>query len=304
MADSKAYLNPEVLSRIAKLDLKARLIVEGFISGLHKSPYHGISVEFAEHREYTPGDDLKHLDWRVFARSDRFYIKQYEEETNLVSHLIVDGSESMRYASGAMSKYDYACSTAAALAFLLLRQQDSVGLVLFDEEIRVRIPPSAKPPMLNNMAHEMAQLVPERKTSVSGIFHQLAEEIPRRGLVVLLSDLFVPLEDLKKGLRHFRYAGQEVLVVHVLDEYELTFPFDGNVRFKGLEELPDLLVEPRPLRRAYLDAVGAFTSGLAKWCKDHRIDYTLISTADRLDVVLAQYLASRSRIRRVARGSI
>jgi len=302
MPEPRDYLRPEVLSRIAKLDIRARLIVEGFISGLHKSPYHGISVEFAEHREYSPGDDLKHLDWRVFARSDRFYIKQYEEETNLVSHILLDSSESMRYASGAMSKYDYGCSVAAALAFLLLRQQDSVGLVLFDEEIRVRIPPSAKPPTLMNMAREMASVRPRKKTAIGNTLHRLAEEARRRGLVVLISDLFVPTDDLKKGLKHFRYTGHDVLVIQVLDEFELTFPFDGNVRFKGMEEMPSLLVEPRPLRRAYLDAVGRFTSEVGSWCKDNRIDYALLSTADRLDVALTQYLASRSRIRRFARG--
>jgi uncharacterized protein (DUF58 family) len=304
MPEPKDYLRPEVLSGIARLDLKARLIVEGFISGLHKSPYHGISVEFAEHREYSPGDDLKHLDWRVFARSDRYYIKQYEEETNLVSHILLDASESMRYGSQSMSKYDYGCCVAAALAFLLLRQQDSVGLVLFDEDVRVRIPPSAKAPMLMNMAREMAEIRPRKKTTLGNTLHRLAEEVKRRGMIVLISDLFVDLDDLKRGLKHFRYAGHEVLVVHVLDEFELTFPFDGNVRFKGLEEMPTLLVEPRPLRRAYLDAVGKFTSEVGAWCKDNRIDYTLLSTADRLDASLSQFLASRSRIRRAKRGGV
>ena len=279
------------------MDLKARLIVEGFISGLHKSPFHGFSVEFAEHREYVPGDDIRHIDWKVFGRADRFYIKRYEEETNLKSYILIDSSESMRYSSNGMSKYEYGCHIAAALTYLLLRQQDAVGLVVFDDEIRKMIPASSHPSTLKNLIEAIDEVKPQRKTNVAPVFHRLAEEIKRKGMIIVISDLFVPVADLLKGLQHLKHRRHEVLVFHVMDPMELSFDFKDNTLFKGMEEYPDLLAEPRALRKAYRQAVDSFITEIKRGSTAHRIDYTLIRTSHQLDVALSTYLASRGRSR-------
>ena len=291
------YLDPKVLSKITRLDLMARLVVEGFISGMHRSPFHGFSVEFATHREYSPGDDLKHLDWRVHAKTDRLYIKQYEEETNLKATFILDASESMHYKSDAvdsMSKYHYASSVAAALGFLLLQQQDAVGLAVFDEEVRSYLPCSANPNQIKSLVHAMDIVEPKAKTSIEAICHSLAEKISRRGLVCLVSDLFTDTDGLLRGLQHFRHYDHEVIVLHIMDADELTFPFQGNTMFRGLEDTGKLMIEPRVLREAYLEAVGRFCAEVKRKCVANRIDYKLISTADRLDAALLAFLAART----------
>jgi len=294
------YLDPKVLSKISRLDLQARLVVEGFISGMHRSPFRGFSVEFAEHREYTPGDDIKHLDWKVLARTDRFYIKQYEEETNLRATFLVDISESMRYGeeggrrADRMSKFHYAACAAAALAHLLLGQQDAVGLATFDEELRAYVPPSANPNQIKSFVHELDVSSLVRKTTVEHICHSLAEKIPRRGMICLVSDLFVDTDGLMRGLWHFRHREHEVIVLHILDEDELGFPFQGNTLFRGLEATGQLMVQPRALRQGYLDAVGRFCAEVKRRCIADRIDYKLISTADHLDAALLAFLAARA----------
>jgi uncharacterized protein (DUF58 family) len=277
------------------MDLKARLIVEGFISGMHKSPFHGFSVEFAEHREYVPGDDIRHIDWKVFAKADRFYVKRYEEETNLRSHILLDTSESMRYSSDGMTKFEYGCHIAAALTFLLLRQQDAVGLVLFDDEIRKMIPPSAHPSALKNLIEAIDVVEPQRKTDVGPVFHRLAEEIKRRGMIIVISDFFVPVPQLLKGLQHLKHRRHDVLLFHVMDPMELSFDFKENTLFKGMEERPDLLAEPRALRKAYREAVDRFITEVRRGSTGYRIDYRLIRTSDSLDAALSSYLASRGR---------
>ncbi len=298
--DYKKYLDPKTLTKIGRLDIIARLVVEGFISGMHKSPYHGFSVEFAEHREYVPGDDLRHLDWKVWSKSDRYYIKQYEEETNLTAHILLDVSESMKYGSGDVSKQDYANYIAASLAYMLTQQQDAVGMVMWDNAVRKMFPASASPAHLKMLLHEMAIQPSAHKTHVEHIFHGLAEKIRRRGMIVLISDCFAPVEELIRGLEHFRHRRHEVVVFHVMDEYELTFPFEGNVLFKGLEEWPELLVEPRQVRTAYLRAVNRFQKRMQKSCANNKIDYVLVKTTDSLDVVLSAYLAARGKVKRVA----
>ncbi|MCZ6602755.1 MAG: DUF58 domain-containing protein [Planctomycetota bacterium] len=298
MPNYRKYLSPEVLSRISRLDLKARLIVEGFISGLHKSPFHGFSVEFAEHREYVPGDDIRHIDWKVYAKADRFYIKRYEEETNLKSYILLDSSESMRYSSNGMSKYEYGCHIAAALTFLLTRQQDAVGLVLFDNEIRKLIPPSSHPSMLKNLIDAVDAVAPGKKTRVAPVFHRLAEEIKRRGMIILISDLFVPVPELLKGLQHFKHRRHDVLLFHVMDPKEISFDFKENTLFKGMEGYPDLLAEPRSLRKAYRSAVQRFITDVRRGSTAFRIDYNLIQTSESLGTALSSYLASRNRGRR------
>jgi len=302
MAEAKTelqkYLDPKVLSKITRLDLQARLVVEGFISGLHRSPFHGFSVEFASHREYVPGDDIKHIDWKVHAKTDRYYIKQYEEETNLKATFLVDVSESMHYPADdgreALNKYHYAAATAASLAFLLLQQQDAVGLAVFDEVLKSYLPASANPNQIKTLVHAMAVVEPKEKTSIETICHQLAEKIPRRGLVCLVSDLFTDLDSLLRGLQHFRHYDHEVMVMHIMDEAELTFPFQGNTQFVGLEEMGRLVVEPRALREGYLEAVNAFCREVKRKCVANRIDYKLISTADHLDAALLAFLAARA----------
>ena len=294
------YLDPKVLSKIRRLDLRARLVVEGFIAGMHRSPFRGFSVEFAEHREYVPGDDIKHIDWKVWGRADRFYIKQYEEETNLRAIFLVDVSESMRYGevggwrSDRLSKFHYGACAAAALAHLLLGQQDAVGLATFDEDLRSYLPPSANPNQIKSFVHalDISELV--RKTTIEHVCHNLAEKVPRRGVVCLVSDLFVDIDGLMRGLRHFRHRNHEVIVLHIMDADELTFPFQGNTLFRGLEAAGELVVEPRALRRGYLEAVERFCSEVKRRCIAERIDYKLISTADHLDAALLAFLAARA----------
>jgi uncharacterized protein (DUF58 family) len=296
------YLDPKVLSKITRLDLMARLVVEGFISGLHRSPFHGFSVEFASHREYVPGDDLKHLDWKVHAKTDRYVIKQYEQETNLKATFILDASESMLYGgAGGLSKFRYAAAVAASLGLLLLRQQDAVGLAVFDEQLQSYLPASANPNQIKTLVHAMDVQAPRAKTSLEPICHSLAEKIARRGLICLVSDLLVDVDGLIKALQHFRHYDHEVIVLHVMDHDELTFPFQGNTMFRGLEQAGRLLAEPRALRDAYLAAVGAFCRDVKRRCVAARIDYKLISTSDHLDAALLAFLAARSAALRKAK---
>ncbi len=296
--DLSRYLDPKTLTKIGNLDLKARLIVEGYISGQHKSPYHGFSVEFAEHREYSPGDDLKHLDWKVFAKSDRFYIKQYEEETNLRSYILLDTSESMKYASpGSISKLEYACYIAASLTYLLIRQQDSVGMVLFDNKVKKFVPASASPAHLRLLLHELKQIVPEQRTDTGSILHDLAERIKRKGLVVILSDLFDDPDKLLSGLQHFRHRRHEVIIFQILDDFETSFPFDNMTLFEGYEGWQELLCDPRSLRKGYIEEYQAFNEKMKRGCRNSKIDFVPVSTKHPLDVVLSAYLAARANCR-------
>jgi uncharacterized protein (DUF58 family) len=293
--NSQKYLDPTVLARLEGLQLRARLIVEGYVSGVHRSPFHGFSIEFAEHREYAPGDDLRYLDWKVFGRTDKYYLKQFEEETNLICYLLLDTSESMRYRSSAaaMSKLEYAQCAAAALAYLILNQQDSVGLVTFDHQIRALVRASSNPSHMKELAQVMEESVPERKTATGPIFHDLADRLKKRGIVIVLSDLFDDVDSMMAGLKHFRHRRHEVILMQVLDPAELDFPFRQITMFKGLEELPEVLVEPRSLRRAYLEEFQGFIRRLKKGCRMHQMDYVQMRTDQSLEVVLSSYLASR-----------
>lgn len=297
---TRTVLPDDVRDRIARLEIQAASLVEGLISGMHKSPFHGFSVEFAQHREYTWGDELKHVDWKVFGRTDRFYIKQYEEETNLQAMCLVDQSESMLYQGerAQTSKYEYAATLAAALAFVLVRQQDSVGLTLFDEEVQARIQPTAHPRQLRTMAHAMSNVELHGESAKPGVLPRLAEELRRRGLVFLISDLFVPIEDFVTALRHLRHRRHEVVVLHVLDPDELDFPFQDNTRFEGLEGVvPHLLSDPRSLRDAYLNEVREFLEQVEGACTDARTDYVRINTGVAPAVSISQYLRMRLKRR-------
>jgi len=294
------YLDPEILARLEGLQLRARMIVEGYVSGVHRSPYHGFSIEFAEHREYAPGDDLRYVDWKVFGRTDKVYLKQFEEETNQVCHLLLDTSESMRYRSdsAAMSKLDYARCVAAALSYLILQQQDSVGLVTFDREVRALVRESSNPSHLKELLHVMEESRPERKTATGPIFHDLAERFKKRGIVVILSDLFDDVDSMMAGLKHFRHRRHDVVLFHVLDPAELEFPFRQLVLFRGLEQLPNVVADPRGLRKAYLKEFDRFVRRVKKGCRMHRIDYVPMRTDQSFDVALSSYLASRmTRVR-------
>jgi uncharacterized protein (DUF58 family) len=301
MDDPHKYLDPVALAKVRSLEMQARLIVEGYLSGMHKSPYHGFSVEFAQHREYVPGDDLKHLDWKVFSRTGRFYLKQYEEETNLALWLLVDASESMRYGSGAVgsdgqplvSKYDYACMAAAALAYLTLHQQDSVGLVTYDHTVRQFLRPSSQSSHLKQIVNLLNRGAGRERTSLAPIFHDLAERITRRGIVVVLSDCFDEVDDLLAGLKHLRHKRHEVIVMHVLDRAELEFPFQEATLFRGLEQFPELLTDPRSLRDGYLEQIQQFVAELQRGCLMQNMDYVQLATDTHLGLVLATYLGHR-----------
>ena len=300
--DSKRFLRPEEISRIARLEVRARHIVEGFLSGLHRSPYLGQSVEFVQHREYVPGDDVRRIDWKVWSKTDRYFIKQYEEETNLRTTLLVDCSESMRFGTGPLNKYEYACTVAAAMAYLLLRQQDAVGLRVFDDTIRGRVDFGSRRSHLVGLLEVLDAPDPVRKTDIYGILEEVAATQNRRGLVVIVSDLFVPREGLFRGLRMLRRRGHDVMIFHVLDDEELDFNFTGTTRFEGLEESGELVCDPRSLREGYQQAIENFCTELRKRCAAETIDFQTIRTSEHLDAALAHYLNHRIGMRQSIRS--
>lgn len=289
------FLDPAVISRLGTLELKARTIVEGFLLGLHRSPYRGFSVEFAEYRQYMPGDDPAFVDWKVFARSDRYYVKRFEQETNLPCHVVLDVSASMAYGSRGVSKMEYGQYLAAALAWLLTRQRDAVGLFAFDEEVVAHLPPSIRPGHLRAMLVTLERLAPGRRSEMGRPFHVLAEQLVRRGLVVVLSDLLDEPARVVEGLRHIRFRGMEVLVFHLLDHAELTFPFESAARFRDPESAEEVLTSPRAVRNDYLRAIGELTARYERELRGAGIDYHLLDTSRPLDFALAEYLAVRRR---------
>ena len=300
-------LDPDALAKIHRLELIARGVVEGFISGRHRSPYKGFSAEFAEHREYVPGDNIRDLDWRVFGRSDRYYIKQYIEETNLRCLVLLDCSGSMKYAGKLaaqhgrepVSKFRYGQFLAASLAHLMIHQQDAVGLATFDTELRRYIPARSRASHLRAILQELASIEPGAETRLAPIFHDLAERIHRRGLVVIISDLFDDVDDILKALHHFRYRKHEVLMMHVMAEEELTFPFDRWSIFEDLERHGHRLpLDPLSIRSEYLARVKDFVQRVQSGCGQMDIDYVQLSTKNSFDLALSHYLANRmSRMR-------
>lgn len=298
MEDSRRYLDPKVLNRVERLDLRARLIVEGFVAGRHRSPYKGFSVEFAEHREYAPGDDLRYLDWKVYGKSDRLYVKQFEEETNLVATVCLDVSQSMRYEAPPRetpSKYDYAAMVAASLAYLVVHQQDAAGLALFDDGLREMIPHGTQPAHFQRILDMMQTYRGGPRTDLGEALGEISEKIRRRGLVVVVSDLLDEPDRVLSGLRRLRSRKHDVVVFHVLDEDETAFPFDRMTRFEGTEEpSPTLLCDPPSLKRAYLEALEEFRAAVRAGCLAERIDYVPLDTATPLDVALSGYLARRA----------
>jgi len=290
----KNYFDPKVLAGISNLALRARWVVEGLMSGVHRSRAKGFSVEFEEHREYSPGDEIRRIDWKALGKFDRYFIKEYEDETNLRAYLVLDASASMNYASDGISKFDYACTLTASLAYLILKQQDSAGLVTFSDRIEAFIPPRAKRDYITQILHALENRGPGGDTNVGKILEEIAGQVKRRGLIVLVSDLLDDAEATLKGLRHFRFKGNDVIVFHLLDQAELDLPFEGNILFEDLEAANlQVIADPRAIRSTYQQVVQEFIGNIRKQCHDSAIDYQIISTATPLDRALASYLSWR-----------
>ena len=293
---SYLYFEPERIAKLRNLNLLARQAVEGFISGLHRSPHKGFSVEFAEHREYTAGDDIKHLDWVAYGRTDRYYVKQYEQETNLRTHILLDVSGSMDYGDGETTKFEYACRLASMIGYLMVRQQDMVGLVTFDRAIRSHIPPGSTATHLDRLFRSLEEVTPGGVTAVSRTFHDLAEKIARRGLIIIISDLYDEPADVMRALRHFRHRKHQVIVFHVFDQSEIDLPFNKLVTFVDMETQEKLQIDPKFIREEYKRQIDEFMSQYRRDCSDSAIEYIVASTATPYDVMLRSYLASRTQL--------
>jgi uncharacterized protein (DUF58 family) len=293
--NAQRFFDPTTIAKIGRLDLRARHVVEGFITGSHKSPFFGQSVEFVQHREYVPGDDIRHLDWKVWSKTDRFYVKQFEAETNLRATYVVDTSESMLYGRGPLNKYEYACTAAACLAYLTVRQQDSAGLVSFGFDVKQVVPPRSSQVHLDAIVQSLDLSKPpaNEKTDLKKVLRKVAEQSHSRGIIVLFSDLLTDRADLFAGLEMLRHRRHDVVVMHVLDDDELQFPFGGMTRFEGLEELPHLTCDPKSLRDGYLEAIGEYLTEVRRGCTRIGIDYALVKTSEPLDAVLSRFLYRR-----------
>ncbi len=292
-----SLLDPAAIAKGEALGIIAREIVEGYRVGEHRSPFHGFAIEFAQHREYTTGDDLRHLDWKVLGRTDRYYIKQYEQDTNFVAHLLLDGSDSMSYGSAAQTKLDYAKTLAACLALLVLRQSDAVGLNIFDTEIRDRFTRTDNPGKIHEIMHRLASFPAGAGTGLGRALRDLAGTLRGRGIVMVISDLFDDEEALQQGLERLRFQGSEAVVFHVLDPYEIDFPFTGTVRFVGLESGPVTETTPATFRKSYLESFGAFCERVRAICARCSSHYVLCNTGVPLSETLGEYLAFRQNHR-------
>jgi len=295
MSTVTSNLTPAALAKLNGLELRARTIVDGYLSGMHRSTYRGQSVEFTEHREYTPGDDLRYVDWKVFGKSDKVYLKQFEAETNLVCYLVLDVSESMLYQSDgvAMSKLEYAQCLAAALSTIVLRQRDSVSLATGDDAVREFVRESSNPSHFKHLVGVIERTTASRKSALGPVLHELSQRIGRRGVVILLSDLLGDTDALLSGLKHLRHNRHEVLVLQTLDPAEIDFPFERATLFQGLESLPEVLAEPRGVRQAYLAEMSQFLQQLQVGCRSLGIDYELLRTDEPFDSALRRVLTKR-----------
>ena len=294
-AHDRPFLDPAVVSRLGTLELKARTVVEGLLSGLHRSPFKGFSVEFAEYRQYIHGDDLSTIDWKVYARSDRYYVKKFEEETNLDCQLLIDVSGSMAYGSQGITKFEYAACLAASLGYLMNRQRDGVGLTAFDDRLVASLPASNRPGHLRNLLITLDRLVLGSRTNVSKPLRRLAESMNRRGMVVLISDLLDDSEAIVRGLKHFQYRGSDVLVFQILDPDEIEFPFDRATRFEDLETSEEVMAVPGLVRSHYLKQMSGLIERYRRELGAAGIDYQLLSTKQPLEIALLAYLSTRSR---------
>lgn len=293
MRDSKKYFHAETIKRISRLELRAKYVVEGVLSGMHRSPFFGQSIEFRQHRDYVQGDDLRHVDWKVWARQDRLYIKQFEEDTDLHCHLLVDVSQSMSYGEGVFSKYDYAATLACSLAYLVIRQKDCVGCSLFDSELGETVPCLGRSTQLEAIASLFNQPRAESKTEMKSVLKTFSGKLNKKGLVIIISDFFDEPENLLQGMRLLRQQGHDLLIIHVLDRDELEFPFDGPTHFEGLESSDELKCNPSALRETYLEMVREYQHELKKSCDSARADYECCSTNTAFNTVLSRLLNRR-----------
>ena len=296
MIDNKKYLHPETVAKLDNMALRARLVVEGYIIGQHKSPYHGFSVEFAEHRAYGPGDEIRHIDWKLYGKTDRYYVKQYEEETNLKAYILLDTGRSMKYTSGKVTKLDYGSYLSAALSYLMLNQHDGIGLILFDEKIRKFIPPRSTSSHLNTVLLNLEKPEIGSDTAISMVLHEMAERIKKRGLVILISDLMDDQESILSGLKHFRHNKQEVILFHILDRKELDFEFNTRTRFKDMESGSQLTTEPWHIKKSYKKRILRLQDKYKKQCREQLIDYVPLFTDQSLDIALNSYLNKRQKL--------
>ena len=295
--DYRKFLSPAYVSKLNSLELRAKLVVEGFMVGLHKSPYHGFSVEFTEHRPYMQGDNLRNVDWTVYAKTNRYFIKQYEEETNLKSYILLDTSKSMSYASeGNISKLEYASTLVAGLSYLMIKQQDAVGISLYSEKIDKYLPPKSSRAYLQQLLKNLAEVKPSSKTNTAASLNSIAEKIKRRGLVIVVSDLFDDVDSVLSALKHFRYNNNEVIVFQILDPIEQSFNFTGDAVFKDIENEEELTTQPYQIQKAYRQAMTEFIHKIKSECLNSKIDYNLIDTSQPYDKALINYIRKRSKL--------
>jgi uncharacterized protein (DUF58 family) len=294
MANQLRFLDPKILSKISSMELRARTVVEGFISGLHRSPYRGFSVEFAEYRQYTPGDDIRFIDWKVYGRTDRYYVKEFEEETNLNCHILLDISASMNYGGNGLSKLAYGSYLAASLGYLIFQQRDGVGLVTFDQEIRQLIPARNKRGHLLSILRYLERIRIGKGTDFSLPLHQMAETIKKKGMIIVISDLLDEPASILNGLQHFRFQGHDVILFHLMDGTELTFPFNNATKFLDMEGKAQINTIPPLVKETYLKNLEKHIDELKKGCGRQHIDYHLLNTSKPLDFALFSYLAYRS----------
>ena len=295
-SNKRKYLKPEIVALLNSMSLRARLVVEGYIIGQHRSPYHGFSVEFAEHRSYGPGDEIRHIDWKLFGKTDRLYVKRFEEETNLQAYVLLDTSKSMLYSSGKVSKLNYANSLVASLSYLMINQQDAAGLIQFSDKINTFIPPRSKPSHLNALLTKLDDKSVENDTDIEPVLHQMADRIKKRGLVILVSDLLDEPEKIINGLKHFRHNNQEVIVFHILDRKELEFNFNSRTRFLDMESGEEILTEPWHIRLSYKELIMKLQDYYKRECRQQLIDYVPIFTDQYLDKGITEYLNKRKKL--------
>ena len=293
----KNLLDPSIIPKINSLELRARMVVEGFMVGLHKSPYHGISVEFTQHRQYMQGDNLKDVDWKVFGKTEKYFIKQYEEETNLKSYILLDISKSMKFSSGNnVSKFEYASTLAAALSYLMMKQHDAFGLTLYSDRIVQYISPKATRPYLQEILKSLATAEASDTTNTAGCLNSVAEKIKRRGLVIVISDLFDDVNAIINALKHFSYQKNEVIVFQILDPLERSFAFGRDAIFRDMETEEELTTQPYQIQKAYKLAMEEFVGKIKRECLNSNIDYNLIETSTPFDKALLSYLQKRSKL--------
>ena len=289
------FLDPKAIGQAEMLGLQARFIVEGYMSGEHKSPFRGFAIEFTQHREYVPGDDIRHLDWKVLGRTDRFYLKQYEQETNFVANILLDGSESMKYGSGSLTKLHYGKVMAACLSYLILYQRDAVSLAVFDTQVASHIPRTGNLASIHNVMAMLSAFNPTNQTNIGRVLHDFAAQTKRKGISIVISDFFDDEAAILEGIQHLRFGGNEVIVFHLMDPFELEFPFKGNIEFEGLEAIPKILAQAHEIKKGYLREVNAFCTRIREGCERNNCHYTLVNTSHALHEVLTGYLAFRQK---------